>query len=166
MILGKEEILKAIKIGGLKVEPFNKDSIKGSSIDLTLDNKFRFFYKDVMSQDYKKYSKLMTKSQIVLEPGQFILGITKEKLTLKNLAGRLEGRSTFARLGITVHAASSFIHPGVSNKQVLEIKNVNNVRVKINAGDKICQVFFSEIKGNYVLDIIISRFGSQKRFQS
>ena len=86
------------------------------------------------------------------------LGITKEKLTLKNLAGRLEGRSTFARLGITVHAASSFIHPGVSNKQVLEIKNVNNVRVKINAGDKICQVFFSEIKGNYVLD---SKFRKQ-----
>ena len=84
MILGKEEILNEIKRGNLKIEPFNANNIKGSSIDLTLDNKFRIFYRDIEGDDYRKYSRLTNKNEITLEPGDFILGITKEKITLKN----------------------------------------------------------------------------------
>ena len=40
MVLGKEEILNEIKRGNLKIEPFSSNNIKGSSIDLTLDDKF------------------------------------------------------------------------------------------------------------------------------
>ena len=89
MVLGKEEILKEIKLGNLKVEPFKIKNIQGSSIDLTLDNKFRVFTKDIMDENYKKYSKLITKREIILEPGDFVLGITKERITLKNLCGWL-----------------------------------------------------------------------------
>ena len=124
MILGKEEILNEIKRGNLKIEPFNANNIKGSSIDLTLDNKFRIFYRDIEGDDYRKYSRLTNKNEITLEPGDFILGITKEKITLKNLCGWLQGRSTYARIGLGIHVTANFIHPGVSNKQVLEIKNL------------------------------------------
>ena len=55
MILGKEAILKEVKFGNLKIEPFDSNNIKGSSIDLTLDNKFRIFYRDVDGDDYRKY---------------------------------------------------------------------------------------------------------------
>ena len=158
MILGKEEILKEVKKGNLKIEPFNVRNIKGSSVDLTLDNKFRVFTKDVMGEDYKKYSKLITKDEIILEPGDFILGITKEKIILKNLCGWLQGRTTYARLGLGIHVTANFIHPGVSNKQILEIKNLNNYKIKIRAEMKICQLIIERIEGRYVLE---SKFKKQ-----
>ena len=158
MILGKEEILNEIKRGNLKIEPFNSNNIKGSSIDLTLDNKFRVFNRDIEGEDYKKYSKLITKNEIILEPGDFILGITKEKITLKNLCGWLQGRSTYARIGLGIHVTANFIHPGVSNKQVLEIKNLNNYKIKIKDGMKICQLIIERVEGNYILE---SKFKKQ-----
>lgn len=158
MVLGKEEILKEVKKGNLKIEPFNSNDIKGSSIDLTLDNKFKIFYKDINGEDYRKYSKLISKNEIILEPGDFILGITKEKITLKNLCGWLQGRSTYARLGLGIHVTANFIHPGVSNKQVLEIKNLNNYKIKIKAGMKICQLIIERVEGKYVLE---SKFKKQ-----
>ena len=158
MILGKEEILNEIKRGNLKIEPFNSNNIKGSSIDLTLDNKFRVFNRDIEGEDYKKYSKLITKSEIILEPGDFILGITKEKITLKNLCGWLQGRSTYARIGLGIHVTANFIHPGVSNKQVLEIKNLNNYKIKIKSEMRICQLILDRVEGRYVLE---SKFKKQ-----
>ena len=148
MILGKEEILNEIKRGNLKIEPFNANNIKGSSIDLTLDNKFRIFYRDIEGDDYRKYSRLTNKNEITLEPGDFILGITKEKITLKNLCGWLQGRSTYARIGLGIHVTANFIHPGVSNRQVLEIKNLNNYKMRIKAGMKICQLIIEGLKEN------------------
>jgi dCTP deaminase len=158
MVLGKEEILKEVRRGNLRVEPFNPNNIKGSSIDLTLDNKFRAFNRDVEGEDYRKYSKLMTKNEIVLEPGDFILGITKEKITLRNLCGWLQGRSTYARIGLGIHVTANFIHPGVSNKQVLEIKNLNNYKIKIKSGMKVCQLIIERVEGRYVLE---SKFKKQ-----
>ena len=158
MILGKEEILNEIKKGNLKIEPFNSKNINGSSIDLTLDNKFRIFDKDITGEDYRKYSKLVTKNEITLNPGDFILGITKEKISLKNLCGWLQGRSTYARLGLGIHVTANFVHPGVSNKQVLEIKNMNNYKIKIKSGMRICQLIIERIEGKYVLE---SKFKNQ-----
>ena len=160
MILGKEEILNEIKRGNLKIEPFNANNIKGSSIDLTLDNKFRIFYRDIEGDDYRKYSRLTNKNEITLEPGDFILGITKEKITLKNLCGWLQGRSTYARIGLGIHVTANFIHPGVSNRQVLEIKNLNNYKMRIKAGMKICQLIIEMVEGKYVLE---SKFKKQMR---
>jgi len=160
MILGKEEILNEIKRGNLKIEPFNANNIKGSSIDLTLDNKFRIFYRDIEGDDYRKYSRLTNKNEITLEPGDFILGITKEKITLKNLCGWLQGRSTYARIGLGIHVTANFIHPGVSNRQVLEIKNLNNYKMRIKAGMKICQLIIERVEGKYVLE---SKFKKQMR---
>ncbi len=151
MILGKEEILKAIENKRLLLEPFDANDINGSSIDLTLGNEFRIFTKDIESEDYEKYSKKVIQDEITLAPGDFILGITKEKITLDQLGGRLEGRSTYARLGIGIHVTSSFMHPGTSCKPTLEIKNVNTVSVTLKAGTKICQLILEEVKGKTVL---------------
>jgi len=147
MILGKEEILKEAKKGNLKIEPFNSKNINGSSIDLTLDNKFRIFDKDITGEDYRKYSKLVTKNEITLNPGDFILGITKEKISLKNLCGWLQGRSTYARLGLGIHVTANFIHPGTSNKQVLEIKNNLNRPIVLKEGMGICQLILFGVEG-------------------
>ena len=157
MILSRNQILEEIKNKRIKIAPFKKSQVGPASIDLTLDNQFRIFIngkKQVSIKEktnYKKYTKLIKRKFIVLEPGQFILGITKEKIKLpSNICGRLQGRSRFARLGLGVHINASFISPGINNKQVLEIKNHSPFPIKLNANERICQLNLERMEGEAV----------------
>jgi len=153
-ILTKQEILKEIKKGNIKIEPLITENIGPGSVDLSLGNKFRIFKKlkkifDVRDiSDYKKVTKLVTAKALVIKPGETILGITREKITLPpDICGWLEGRSRFARLGLMIHISAPFMQPGISNRQVLEISNMSNVAMKIHAGTKICQFVFQKTIG-------------------
>ena len=153
MILTKNVILNEMKKGRIKITPFNKSYIGDTSIDLTLDNKFRVFSKRgkiTLSEDsdYKKFLKLVEADSIVVHPGQFILGITKETIKLPDdICGWLSGRSRFARLGLVIHVTASFVHPGVDNKQVLEIKNVGTSDLVLKKGLRICQLILERTEG-------------------
>jgi len=154
MILTKNEILKEIKKGKIKIKPFSKDQVGPASIDLHLGKDFRIFKKwktapvseDV---DYKKFTKLVKIDKYkILGPGDFILGLTKEKITLPdNICGWLTGRSSFARLGLSIHITASFIQPGINNKQVLEIKNVSKIPLILYPGTRICQIILMKTLG-------------------
>lgn len=153
-ILTKKEILKEIKKRRIKIEPFDSANIGPGSIDLTLDNKFRIFkkiktvYSVTDNSDYQKITKLVIADSIVIQPKETVLGITKERITLpENICGWLEGRSRFARLGLMVHISSSFMQPGISNQQVLEISNMSNVSLKLFSRTKICQFIFQTTVG-------------------
>lgn len=153
MILTKEEILKLIKKREIKIEPFDKDAVGPASIDLTLDNKIRVFNSKskiiTENTDYKKITKLIDISKgYLLEPGELVLGITKEKITFpENIAGWLNSRSRFARIGLMSHVSAPFIAPGVSNKQVLEIYNAGHNKIKLVPGTKICHLVLQQCKG-------------------
>lgn len=155
MILTKEEILKEIKNGRVKIQPFNKNQIGPSSIDLTLGDEFRVFKRKILpckvdeNSDFEKLTKKRkAKRYIILHPNEFILGITKEKIKLPdNICGWLSGRSRFARLGIAVHITADFIQPGVNNKQILEIKNVSHIPLKIEVGTRVAQIVLERTEG-------------------
>ena len=152
-ILAKEEIIKVIKKGKVKIEPLNLDNIGPASIDLTLSEDFRVFKNAKGKLEIKEDTDYITltkpvKGPITLKHGEFILGITKEKITLpENICGHLSGRSRFARLGIIVHATASFIQPGIDNKQVLEIYNLSKRTLVLHHGTRICQLSLNEMKG-------------------
>ena len=153
-ILTKPEILKEIKNGNIKIEPLATQNIGPGSIDLTLGDSYRVFKSsnrvyDVNDKaDYKKITKLVKSKSIVVRPQETILGITKEKLTLApNICGWLEGRSRFARLGLMVHISASFMQPGISNCQVLEISNMGHVPLRLHAGIAICQFIYQKTVG-------------------
>ncbi len=153
-ILTKLEIIKQIKEGGIKIEPLDLKNIGPASIDLTLGNSFRVFkasskvYEVTNEADYQKITKLVKADSIIVKPQETILGITKEKLTLApNICGWLEGRSRFARLGLMVHISSSFMQPGISNQQVLEISNMGHIALRLRPGTKICQFVFQTTIG-------------------
>lgn len=156
MILSKKDILSEIKKNRIKITPFSEKNIKGASIDLTLDNKFRVYKRSITSvsieedTDYTKYTKhIEVKKYLILKPGQAVLGITKEKIKLPdNVCGWLQGRTRFARLGLLVHISASFIQPGINNKQVLEIKNIGKLRLKLKPGVKICQLILEKVSSN------------------
>ncbi len=153
-ILTKKEVLKEIKKGNIKITPFRKSNLGPASYDLTLDNKFRKFTTDKIidirnNTNYKKYTRAFTAKTVLLHPGEFVLGVTKERIKLsKDICGWLSGRSRFARLGLTVHITANFVQPGINNKQVLEIRNLGSSVLKLNPGTKICQIIFQRTEGS------------------
>ena len=156
MILTKNEILKEIKCGKIKITPFDKKTVGPASIDLSLGSFIRVFKENdkkvLVSEnlDYKKLTYLVgIKKGYILKPKELVLGITKEKITLpENICGWLSSRSRFARMGLTSHITAPFIAPGVSNKQVLEIYNAGPNNLVISSGVKICQLVLQKCIGS------------------
>ena len=152
-ILTKKEILKEIKKKNIIITPFDQSALGPASMDLSLDNQFRVFTKgktyDIKdNSDYKEITGLVKQDSVIIKPGEAILGITKERITLsENLCGWLEGRSRFARLGLLVHISAGFMQPGIDNQQVLEIVNLGHRPLRLHAGTKICQFIFQTTKG-------------------
>jgi dCTP deaminase len=80
----------------------------------------------------------------IVKPGELILGITQEEVTLSpSICGWLSSRSRFARLGLMVHITA----PGISNHQVLEIFNAGSNYLKLIPGERICQFVFEYCAG-------------------
>lgn len=76
----------------------------------------------------------------VLKSGQFCLVSTFEKVALSPSVGaRVEGRSTLARLGLTVHAAG-FIDPGFRGHVTLELKNDGPWDIELTEHMRIAQL--------------------------
>jgi len=157
VLIGKE-IEKALKNRLIKIEPLEQSQIGPGSIDLTLGNDFRIFKKrsriyhvknESHFQDITRDVQVKDGDYIVIKPGEMILGITKEKITLAdNISGRLEGRSRFARFGLAVHVTAGFMHPGIANHQVLEIVNLGHAPLALYPGTKICQFVFEKCDGH------------------
>jgi dCTP deaminase len=156
-ILIGEELRDVIKNGTIKIDPLEESQIGPGSVDLTLGDDFRVFKKGTEIYYIKDDSNfedltepiLISKGEfITINPGEMILGITQEKITLpNNIAGRLEGRSRFARFGLAVHVTASFMQPGISNQQVLEIVNLGNTPLALYPGTRICQFVFERCEG-------------------
>nr|CAG8461830.1 15063_t:CDS:2 [Entrophospora candida]CAG8493634.1 4214_t:CDS:2 [Entrophospora candida] len=160
-VLSGTEIKKYLDEKKLKVEPNNDTFIGTASIDLTLGNEFRYFIhsngpvqinNSARANDYQNFSSPLTLEDDVpyyLGPGQMCLGITKEKVQLPpNLCALVEGRSRFARLGLSVHITASFIHPGSHNQTVLEIFNASSLTLALYPGTKVCQMIFMTMEGS------------------
>jgi len=151
-ILSDSDLKKALKSGEIKITPKpSRGCIGSGSIDVALSSTFYVRKKSVgwnTVQDLSKtdftdvYDKVKVDS-LVLKPGEVVLAVTEEKLTLApDICGWIQGRSRFARMGLTAHVASSFIQPGSSNRQVLEVANLAWFPVRIHKGMRICQIIF------------------------
>jgi dCTP deaminase len=89
---------------------------------------------------------LKTGDPITIRPGQFFIGETMEILTLpNNIIGRLEGKSSFARLGIVIHQTSARFDPGWDGPAALELRNNSDNDVVIYCGGKICAFAFEKL---------------------
>jgi dCTP deaminase len=136
MILSDRSIKKALKDGEIVMENANEDFIHCASWDVRLADTLLGFDRRRMSKEYG----------YTLEPGEFVLGATVEKITLgDSLVARVEGRSSLGRMGIAIHCTAGFIDPGFSGTITLEIKNLNNVPVTIYPGQRIGQLCFERM---------------------
>ncbi|MBI2322953.1 MAG: dCTP deaminase [Chloroflexi bacterium] len=166
-ILTRDEILRAVRDGAVRIEPFDEGTVGPASIDLHLDRWFRVFHRHPQvfhvteDADFDAITELVeVEDSFLLLPGQAVHGVTRERIILPdNLCGWLQGRSRFARLGLMVHITASFLQPGIANKQVLEMINVGPVPLALYPGTAICQLILEETRGRARYD---GRFARQE----
>ena len=89
----------------------------------------------------------MDEEGFVLEPGTFLLGQTMESLALAgDVAAFIDGRSTLARLGISIHQSSTIIQPGQDAHIInLEIFNAGPFSVRIYPGLSVGKLIFFQL---------------------
>lgn len=161
MLLSGEEIREYIENSNLIVEPFDDDSIQPACIDLKLYSKIRKqrnvpipgLSLDPETLDIEdhlnRYSEEINLLQIQsydFSPSEFIIGRTEEVVGLPlDLAGRVEGRSRLARLGIGVHITAPKIDPGFHNRITLEMYNFGPWTIKLSAGMTICTLLLERL---------------------
>ena len=76
-----------------------------------------------------------------LEPHRLIVGKTLEHITLPNhLAARIEGKSSLARFGLSVHVTAPTVIAGFTGNLYLEMNNVGPFAIELSQGMKIAQL--------------------------
>ena len=87
----------------------------------------------------------------ILEPNKFVLGQTLEVIGFDVdagkpcLAGRFEGRSSFARFGLLVHFTAPTIHAGFTGPIVLELANLGPCNIALYSEMVIGQLIVEEV---------------------
>ncbi|NLH20532.1 MAG: dCTP deaminase [Thermotogaceae bacterium] len=153
MILSDKSIKEKIKTGEISISPFSEDSLQPASYDLHLDSNVMYFNIDGNNIiDVKKpVDELMIKTQIsdsgfVIEPHQLVLANVIEITGVDSKhVGRLEGKSSLARIGLIIHATAGFLDPGNKLRLTLEMVNLSPLPIRIYAGMKIAQIAFEEL---------------------
>ena len=167
-VLARDQILAEIERGRLRIEPFFPEQVGPASVDLHLGEEVRILAGDGSepidvdaAMDFREITEVVQLGDgFVLEPGETVHGITRERVFLPpDLCAWIDGRSSIARLGLTVHVTSGFVHPGVSNHQVLEMRNLSRVSLRLKPGIRICQVILERTEGEAVYQ---GRFADQR----
>ncbi len=153
MVYSDTDIKNLLKSGKIRITPLKKEQIGPASIDLTLSNEWQFFKEkylgelvDLKQVDFKKAHRKVKCEMVILGPGEMCLGKTVEKIKVApDIMGKLEGRSRYARMGISIHITSSIVQPGSNNHQVLEIVNLAPFPVVLHKGMRISQIVFHKM---------------------
>jgi len=155
VILSDRDIKKAVQNNEICIKDLQEAHIGSCSVDLRLGNTFRVFkHAEVTHVDPKQemtddYMSLVVKEHdqpFIIHPGEFILGTTVEHITIsRHLVARLDGRSSWGRLGIIIHSTAGSVQPGYAGQLTLEIANISKVPVKLWPGSRICQLTFEQL---------------------
>jgi len=157
MVLSDVDIRRYIAEGKIKITPELPPEQFGScSVDFTLGDEFSIFehsrhpYIDVRDragiQNLMRTIHVRPDEPFVLQPREFALAITREKLELADdVLGRLEGRSSLGRIGIIVHGTAGLFDPGWAGNATLELSNLGIMPVALYPGMKICSFTFEPL---------------------
>jgi dCTP deaminase len=95
----------------------------------------------------KERDEFQKRETFVLEPGEFVLALTHERIWVPNhLIGLVEGRSTYARVGLSMHQTAPWIQPGWNGQITLEIRNSGPLNIELcPLEDMPCQLTFFQL---------------------
>jgi dCTP deaminase len=149
MILVDWQIRDRIARGFIRIDPYDEKFVQPNSIDIRLGNQFVWYTPGTQVIDpYDRESvaagvEETESDSFVIRPGAFVLARTLEYIALPdNIVATIEGKSSIARLGITLHQTGGWIDAGFRGTITLEMCNVNVRPVKVHAGMPVGQLVF------------------------
>jgi dCTP deaminase len=163
MVLTDREIEQALSQQQIIISPRPNldEALSSTSIDLTLSNKFSewktvpgipirpgapgFDYTNTLAMQTHYTLDIFT-----LKPKHFVLAWTEEEVTLplnSRIAARVEGKSSLARLGVSVHVTAPTIHSGFAGHIQLEMYNFSTIDIMLDKGMRVCQLIFEGTLG-------------------
>ena len=184
MILSNKQILHEIRRENIKIsgltgdEEPDKAPFNTTAVDLKLSSKIYIPKKNALAVDLRneklKVTELLEsncepislheKTPFILNTGDFILATTKEEVEFPIdrkpfFAARIEGKSSNARCGLTVHCTAPTIHAGFKGPITLEISNLSTWPFLLHPNMYICQLIIEEVNGD--IEKKISQFHGQ-----
>lgn len=179
MVLSDQEIWMEINSGRLSFEPpIRPYQVSPSAIDLTLSNQFTVFKPPVTGVttilDLTSIGNIEDiignyADQVAIDDGQsftlqskaFVLAFTREYIKLPNyLAARVEGRSSLARIGISIHQTAPTVHATFEGQLRLEILNNGPLDCALRPGMRFCQLVLERL-GSPAVSTLSSPFQQQ-----
>lgn len=153
MFLTGSKIIEAVHLQHIVINPFIEDRVGANSYDLTLSNKlFSYdmkngFLDSKSVNDGELFS--IFDSGFLLKPNILYLGSTCESAFSNKYIPIIEGRSSFARLGLSVHLTAGVGDIGWGFEEgektfptwTLELSVIHPLI--IYPGQRICQVMFA-----------------------
>lgn len=170
-MLSDRDILRVIRDGLLSVEPFDEKQLRPAGISFHLGKEI-LIPKPVKLIDIKEATNLEYETveisedkPFIIKPQQFVLGHTEEIVSVSTEIGFIiEGRSTLARLGISVEQSATIVDPGHDKRPItLEIYNCGPSPVTLYRGMSVAKalVFKLSSESSRAFDKY-ARYASQK----
>ncbi len=185
MLLSNTKIREALKDGRLSIVPNEHCAFDTTAVNLTLGPVIQVPKKKYPTaitlgegnlvqflNDSSDKHEITPAQPFRLEPQQFLLASTFEIVTLAReserkdqwegrplLAARVEGKSSYARLGVLIHFTAPTIHNGFSGVIALEVMNCGPYPIMLALHKPICQLLVEEVVG--IPDLHESQFQGQ-----
>jgi dCTP deaminase len=167
VILSQKQIREAVQKNQIRFDPpVEKRQWAEASVNLRLGLKFTQFkaaenvtfsmaggiraitdtglYHEEVFEIHDVFGK---RRKYVLEPNEFILAQTYEHVWIpRHLIGMVEGRSTYARVGLSMHQTAPWLQPGWDGHITLEIRNSGRNKIELTPMDDMpCQITFFQL---------------------
>ena len=155
MILSRPAIRRELDSGGLLINPPPR-RIDQVSVNLRVGRIFTIFKElephigsirvrdSLFDANRDDLWETVEDDRYLLTPGRLVLAQTFESIVMPNhLMGLVEGRSSYARIGITAHLAAPKIDPGFKGTITLEMTNQGRADIELIVGeDEPAQLMF------------------------
>jgi dCTP deaminase len=160
MVLSDWEIIQALLNGKIVITPLlnARKQIGASSLDVRLGTEFKLIRTvkqthfdlsvsvEKIREQIREYTEVVhvePMNPFILHPNEFALASTLEYIILpSDIAGRLEGRSTWGRVGLQVHSTAGLVDPGFQGTLTFELHNMGKLPLPLYPGVRIAQLSF------------------------
>ena len=149
VILNGGAILQAVVSGEIEIDPFSEDQLNSDSYDLRLGVEVLTY--DFSELPYDVREEPRTKHEIispygyVIRPGVGYLMSTRERVKTNTFVPVLDGKSSVARLFVSIHQCAGFGDRGFDGQFTLEVTTIYPIR--LYAGMRIGQMRFHVSSG-------------------
>lgn len=152
------EIKSAVKLGTIEISDFRDSALNPNSYNLRIGNTIKQVYPNVyngsssyIDPDVPMECKagIIPDEGCILFPGYVYLVPTYETVSTNHYVPIITGRSSYGRLGMSVHREAGFGDIGFSGTWTLQIDVVTPTLLRPYR--EICQVYFCETVGEPTL---------------